>query len=457
MNSILRNETLSFYLCLVFLPILISIIIILINKPIVSFVTLGVVIFIVITFINFDLLIYILLALWPIVSYYIPKESTKYFWIIICLFFLIMLLSKLMTNRRLRLPPKELLYFFGVFWLLIIFSDVYNLQNISLIDNLRLIFFTVLIFIFYDWSFNKPPSRIILCILFPLIISIIMVLVTILKNFSLMGFLQLTFFRYSAFFGNPNNYGNYLNFVIPLIFSFLVMKYYKRYYYIILFIFILSFLALIISNSRAAYLGVGSSIIILSLLIKRIRLPVLIFLGLLIFVFIYSPFFRQITNFILRIGTDPTSGRADIWASAMSILRNNYIFGIGLGNQTCYLVEELPTAFSKHIMGNIMGAHNLYLSKALEIGILAIPLFLYLFFILGRIIIFNTRSKLPLEQRALNFAALGVLISLFVRSFFEGSVLIQRGGIFPVFYSWIILSWPMQIHQKIRKYKSTTK
>jgi O-antigen ligase len=163
---------------------------------------------------------------------------------------------------------------------------------------------------------------------------------------------------------------------------------------------------------------------------------------------------RQLFDFGLRVDGDLTSGRMEIWASAISTVKDNPLFGIGLGNQSAYIVGNLPTAHAKYMFEDISGSHNLYISKSLELGLAAVPLFLYLFYSLIKIAVRNFTLDLPKIFRIINIAGFGVIIAVFVRSFIEGSVLIQAGGIFPIFYAWIIIFWPLQISQKFAKSKN---
>jgi len=450
MDYLIKNKS---YLGLIILPVLLSIIVSLISSynHYTSFIIMGGIIIIAIAAVKIDIIVYLMLAIWPFVCGYLPENITLYFWFLIALLYFISLLSLLLSNRKFHLPPKEIIYFFAVFWMLVILSDIANISSVNIKANVLLVFYTMLIFMFYDWSYNKSPIRIFIFVLFPLVVAVIMILFTIINNMSFIGILQLIFIRYCAFFGNPNTMGNYFNYMIPVLFVFVVMKYPAKLNKILLVLLILSMLGLLMSNSRAAYLGVMLSLFSMSMVFKSLRKPVLAFLLIIIIALIVYPTFQELLKFILRIDTEMTSGRMDIWASAINTIKENFIFGVSIGNQQAYLMDKLPTVFTKYVFKDIPSAHNLYLSKVLELGILALPLLIYLFISLGKYIRLNLKSELTFQQKVLNYASLGALISLFARSFFEGSVLIQQGGIFPIFYSWIVMFWPLQIYQKNQK------
>jgi len=437
----------------VLLPVVLSSVFLLSSYycPVFSLILIGICIALLISVINIDWFVYILLAVLMIVNSQIPKEYTKFTWIIIGILFLIFLITKLLSNKKIILPLKEILYFFGVFWILIILSNIYNLDELNILESIRMFFFTMLIFMYYDWSYNKSPFHILVPVLFPAVVVIVMMLIEIIENPNIFGIGQIILFRFRAFFTNANHLGGYLNTIIPVLFVLVAMKYPKKYYKLLLGLLVLLFLALILSNSRAAYLGTFVSLFVISMLMRKLRKPVLTILFVVIIMISTIPVFQMIFEFFLRLNNDPTSGRIDIWIAAMDIVKDNYFLGVGLGNHTTYLSEYLPIFHLKYYLGGLLGVHNLYLGKAVEVGILAIPLFLFLIFSFGKYIISNLKFKLSYEQKVLNFAALGVLISVFIRSFFEGSVLIQRGGMFPIFYSWIVLIWSMQIFQKNKK------
>ena len=402
----------------------------------------------IIIIININLMIYILFAIWPFWGLFLPEQSTGFFWILLSLFFLINLITILSSDKKFNLPPREIIDFFIAFLILLILSDIDNLDRIKIKSNILILAYTILIFVYYNWSFHKSPKIIIITILIPLFVTIILTFVTIINNLSIASIFQLVIFRYSAFFSNPNILGNYLNSMIPLLFAFVVIKYLKEYSKIILIILIISFFSLIMSNSRSAYLGIAFSLFFMSMSIKGLRKPVLFCLFSLIIAYSVSPLLQQIVGFVLRLHTNVSSGRFELWTTTLNILKDNYLFGIGIGNQNVNIVGNLPTVGLKHVFIDIGGAHNLYLSKSLELGVMAVPILIYLLYGFFKYIKLNFKKELTLEQMTLNFAGMGVLISVFIRSFFEGSVLIQQGGIFPIFYSWVILFWPLQIYQK---------
>ena len=450
MEQIFREKPWPYIINLIIMPILLalSIILIGIDYTNISMLILAAIFLIIMLVLNLDILVYLLLAFWPIATTYLPEDQTTPVWLLIGFFIALSLLPRLITGKKFNLLPKEITIFFCIFWLLVILSNVNNLHNINLEVNIRILVYTAIVFVFYDWSFNKEPTYILISICIPLIITIVLALTIFIQNPSIVSLMQMAFMRFTAIVKNPNVLGGYLNIIIPVIFAFVIMKYPPKYYRLNLSILCLAIFCLVLTNSRSAYLGVGLSIIIISVIYKRMRLILAILIFAVLSAYFLLPIVQQLAVIFLRSGTDITSGRADVWIATLKAIKGHYIFGVGLGNQAEYITAEVPTAFLRHLFEGISGSHNLFIDKALELGILAIPLFLYLYYSFAKIIITNHKLNIPLIFKTLNVAGLGVLISTFIRSLFEGSVLIQQGGIFPIFYAWIVLFWPMQIYQR---------
>ena len=435
-------------LFLILFPVTLAIVLAIANNVLI-YAALGVVIIIfLLAAIKPNFLIYSLIALWPLSRMAFSIEELKVIWAIILFLAALRLTQKLLSGESFIKPPPGINFFFLTLIILAILSAVNNLTNFSPIDNIRIMVFILTFYIYYDWSYDKPASHIIMSASFALVVSLLILLVALLKNPSLMGIIQLTAFRYVPIDINPNIYGSYLCVFIPLFFAMVINKYESKYFLFIVAILIFSILGLIVSNSRAAYLGVGISILVLSMFKKKSRLIILIGTVLALLIYFSVPFVHQFSDLVLRIDNDPTSGRVVVWGSAIKILTHHPIWGIGLGNEIDTIYENLPLSGYKYIFHGLTRAHNLYLSRAIELGIFAIPLFLFLFYYMGKIVIANLRNSTGNRDYTINLGALGILVALFMRSLFEHSVLLSGGGLFPEFYAWIILALAF------RRYKS---
>jgi hypothetical protein len=400
---------------------------------------------------NLDYLVYLFLLTLPFASQLLKeKESALVIWGQMALILTIWGIKKVLSSQVIHTPPRLINVFFILFGALIFLSDIYHLDILKFVDNIRIGMYCLSFYVFYDWMYDKKPMMIIVSLITPYFIILLWLVVVILKNPSVGNILKMTVLRYSVFFINPNILGSYICIIIPLIFSIWAKKYFKKYSPVFLLIILLAILNLIISNSRAAYLGLGASLTVMIFQKKVLRPFIIIMITVFVSIYHFSYMPHQIIKFILRTEGDATSGRSVVWNSSLNALKNDLIFGSSIGNESINLFNNLPMAKFKHEYGEKVESHNLYLNKSIEVGVFAIPLFLYLFIALGIIVFKNSKYNITAEENMLNFASMGIIITLFVRSFFEHSVLISGGGIFPEFLSWIILAWPMIIYQKYR-------
>jgi O-antigen ligase len=102
-------------------------------------------------------------------------------------------------------------------------------------------------------------------------------------------------------------------------------------------------------------------------------------------------------------GSDFTSGRLGIWGRMFSLWAGHPVFGIGYRT-----IEELPAS-------NDLGAHNIYLSVLVELGIIG---FVVLVALLARILSVGLRSRMPENRMLLGGAVTVIVIELTEASLF---------------------------------------
>jgi O-antigen ligase len=421
--------------------------------PLIAF--LGLIILIVLLY-NFDLMFYGFLYTLPILSQF----GGNYAILIIRFYSLLIIglwiLRKLIGNERIQFPPSCINVFFISLALLILTSSINNLYRIDLEASLRIFAFCIMFYVYYDWSTNKNWRIIMGAILFPLALSAIFLIIKLTQNPGMAGIMKLTFLRYSTFVNNaPNVLGAYFCMSIPPAFALAILsnnRALKRYSLIVL---PFSLLALFISNSRAAYLGVVFGLLVLAFSLKKTRVVSIWITAICIFIFMAIPNLRQMGSFILRLNVDPTSRRTVVWQSSLDNIKQRPFWGSGVGNEAKDISDDLTLAAYKHEFGDEVGAHDLFLNKAVEFGLMGIALILFLNYIFAKIIISNFKSKLSPDKLILNYIAMSVAIALLLRSFFEHSVWISGTGMFPELYSWIIMAWPIKIyhHNQLNKNK----
>ncbi len=149
-------------------------------------------------------------------------------------------------------------------------------------------------------------------------------------------------------------------------------------------------LAAILSGTRGIWLAFLAPIILSLILFRRIKLWRHFGIFILLFVVAYpifaSPQFRvdnsdlltRRIRSIIDFSETSNSGRLAIWKSTISSIIEKPLLGVGIGNY--------PVVLDQVIYSTRAGAsaHNLYLHIAAELGILALVIFLYAMYWLGR-------------------------------------------------------------------------
>lgn len=182
--------------------------------------------------------------------------------------------------------------------------------------------------------------------------------------------------RVFSTFENPNNYAEFLVMAIPLSFVFCTMiknDSLRRISYLFL---ALPFGAILMTYSRSGWVSLALALFIFVFLANKRLLPVIILLGV-----CAVPFLPQtVLNRIATIGSTNDSSnmyRVYIWRGILSLLKDNWLFGVGLGPvnfRSVWLLYCLPgTSPAPH-------SHMLFLELWVEMGIAGIISYLMLFF-----------------------------------------------------------------------------
>lgn len=184
---------------------------------------------------------------------------------------------------------------------------------------------------------------------------------------------------------NPNLFGGYMLSVLPatLIAVFLPLrnKHYKTAFIGFL-CFIMTCITVILTGCRGAYVGLFVELILLSIftykmlspLYKKIYKAFLTFVSLITFfvVIILPPLRARIFSIFAFRGDSSNSFRFNVYNSCMQIFKDNWLLGIGCGNQNFREIYGLymKTGF------DALSAYNIYLETAVESGIFALLSFL---------------------------------------------------------------------------------
>lgn len=217
--------------------------------------------------------------------------------------------------------------------------------------------------------------------------------------FSLNGSL---FLRPYATFSHPNVFGGFLAVVLPLVLFLLLRENKSAIFSFWLFLtFVVGFLGLLLSFSRAAWLtaGFGFFLVFIFFFLKRRFLfflrrrkdVFLLLFYLLLLLSIFVPLFLE--EFIRSLQS--LQERANLVKIALEIVSSHPIFGVGLNNLIIHQKFYFLKASALYIFQPV---HNIYLLVLAELGFVGFGVFcFFLSFIFHRVLFCNVFTFLSLS------------------------------------------------------------
>lgn len=186
--------------------------------------------------------------------------------------------------------------------------------------------------------------------------------------------------RVVSTFENPNVLAEYLIMLLPLIFAVFIVAKSPKIKAATLLCFALSGGCLIYTWSRGAWLGFMIGMIIFMLMYSKKTLAAMLFclLGVPFLPFVLPQSIIERFTSIGNLGDSSTSYRVYIWDGVISMLRDYFVTGIGIGNDSFKLVYP---AYALSGIETAPHSHNLYLQITVELGIVGLVVFLALLFI----------------------------------------------------------------------------
>lgn len=184
---------------------------------------------------------------------------------------------------------------------------------------------------------------------------------------------------------NPNLFGGYMLSVLPatLLTVFLPLK--NKHYKTAIFgliCFIITTLAIILTGCRGAYIGLFTELVLLGFFTYRMLKPVykrifklftfIISTVAFFFIVILPPLRARVVSIFAFRGDSSNSFRFNVYHSCINMFKDNWLLGIGCGNQNFREIYGLymKTGF------DALSAYNIYLEIAVESGIFALLAFL---------------------------------------------------------------------------------
>lgn len=226
---------------------------------------------------------------------------------------------------------------------------------------------------------------------------------------------------------NPNLFGGYLVAILPTTLIFTIIPLINKHYKSALlgfFCFVISAIALILTGCRGAYIALFIQIVLLAMLTYRYLKPFYrkIYLYLVAFITTMVTFIiltisslraRVFSIFAMRADSS-NSFRFNVYNSCIEMFKDNWLLGIGVGNQNFREIYGLymKTGF------DALSAYNIYLETAVESGIFALSAFIIFLMINIKLAFEYILRKANLTSLYLTIALLSV-IGMLVHGFVD--------------------------------------
>lgn len=331
-------------------------------------------------------------------------------------------------------------------------SNIYE----SLIQCVRQGLFFIIIYFFYSLiEFEQDIKYFYRAIIISASILALIIIITFIQSDKLFYLLIAQGFVVDAGYLNNQAAGGGLFAVsIPLILSLIFSKglielKIKKYLTIM---YILQFLGLLLSNSRAAiFAAVISSLIITFVLRRKLFSQILkLILSLCAGIFLLIPSIFDVISVFFRLNRVVENTRYYIWDMALEIIKAHPILGVGPGQFYNHMYNNLPVLIGSweekqlrwlyDMIGNGFGiGHNFFIQRFTELGIVGMIPTLYmpiLFLSIGFKLVRKTANHLYFP---IVIGIVGSGIGLFLRSFYEATGLLSYGWISRDLPFWLLL------------------
>lgn len=360
--------------------------------------------------------------------------------------------------------PRIVLYFIGFTIITLLISSFFSIDIlISLISLLRILVFFLFCYLLYS---QIKDFRTIIYLIFPLFLALIIIGGTMLYEFFQKGssffVSEGTLLRLAGIYENPNYVGLLIAITLPITLAYLMIQRYSNTFYLIitLLTFIIQLSLLFLADSRASFLSVTiSSIVIYIYSPNRTK----ILFGTFIVIAFLAILFLTDTSFLIDLFLRPerTGTRDLLWQSGIEVIKNNFLVGTGAGtfekifytNASSTIIDLIQSSASK---GGTPHPHNLFLYFWAEngiLGVLNICFFFYTFFYLITKVK-NRITEIKNDTYPIVISILSILAGILVRSFFEITGVITYGFITRDLPFWIILIILIDLYQNSEKHKT---
>ena len=205
--------------------------------------------------------------------------------------------------------------------------------------------------------------------------------------------------------GSPNRFASFIHMILTLVLSLLFAPIDRRYKYVLMSIFALGGFTLLVTFSRGAWTGfsLGATIIVYWCMVRINGLKVINFIVVMsvMATFAISTILlvKPIRDRLFKDDGGSSSIRVHMKTNCYNMIKHHPLLGVGLGNYTEYSKYYDNTGTIGVSMEFPWPVHNEYLLIAVELGIPALVIFIFLllviFFMLFRIGCSHTDPIIP--------------------------------------------------------------
>lgn len=179
--------------------------------------------------------------------------------------------------------------------------------------------------------------------------------------------------RVYSFYDNSNAYASILVLLIPVGIALLFGAKHKRYRIVGLISAVFGALALVMTYSRACWLGLIAAAVVFVFFWKRKLLPVLIVVGIAAIPFLPSSILNRFLTIFNR-NDSSISSRLPIYQAAIRLVKLRPVTGAGLGTAAVQTAVEAYEVYEGSF--DFVHSHNTFLQVWLETGLLGIVAFI---------------------------------------------------------------------------------
>lgn len=377
---------------------------------------------------------------------------------------LLYLLEFGLSLKPIKKVPDIMLLLMGFTLFSMILSTLGSANIMKSADYLfKQIIFFGMIFILFAFTRNDKNiyAWIYVLIITSIVLSLSLLIDTINMLISASSMADLGVIRASGLYENANATGLFLVVAIPFILIMILKnKEDRRLFWAYTALFIISFLALMLTNSRASLMGTGVSIFYLLFQARKQFFYKLIYwgFGILIIILLIDPL-RELFLTFIRYERIFENVRGYYWQIAIEIFKDNPVLGVGPHMFEENIYRYLPVkmnSFNEYSLwwARSGTAHNFLLYRLSEYGLIGLfnaGLFIYMILkFSGKILDHIEPTN---KYRYIVLGIRGVTLGLLARSLFETTGLLSNGWITKDLPFWVALLIIMYIYNQVFKKK----